>query len=68
MKMKMKKINKFFDKLRIKREILVAKGIISEIMDEVNWNEEYLTLENRNKVSELLTLIDLCEASIAENN
>lgn len=66
MKMKMKKINKFFDKLRIKREILVAKGIISEIMDEVNWNEEYLTLENRNKVSELLALINLCEASIAE--
>lgn len=68
MKMKIKKINKFFDKLRIKREILVAKGIISEIMDEVNWNEEYLTLENRNKVSELLALINLCEASIAENN
>lgn len=66
MKMKIKKINKFFDKLRIKREILVAKGIISEIMDEVNWNEEYLTLENRNKVSELLALINLCEASIAE--
>lgn len=66
MKKMMKKINKFFDKLRIKKEILVAKGIVSEIMDEVNWNEEYLTLENRNKVSELLALINLCEASIAE--
>lgn len=61
-----KKIKEYIDKFKVKQEILVLKGMIAEIYERVNWNENELTTEEQLKVRELITVI--CKAEHILNN
>lgn len=53
----LKMIENKVNRLRLKNEVLVLKGMIAEMMNDVDWNEDNLTLENKIKLDKLGSLI-----------
>ena len=52
-----KNIKNKINRLKIKYEVDIAKGMIAEIMKEVDWNEDRLTIENQYKLRQLATAV-----------
>lgn len=57
-------IGRLIYKLRAKFEIGVAKGVIAEMCQQVDWDIDKLGLDDRRKISELTILIDSLEACL----
>jgi hypothetical protein len=53
----LKMIENKVNRMRLKNEVLVLKGMIAEMMNDVDWNEDNLTLENKIKLDKLGSLI-----------
>lgn len=53
----LKMIENKINRMRLKNEVLVLKGMIAEMMNDVDWNEDSLTLENKIKLDKLGSLI-----------
>lgn len=56
-----KKIKDKIDRIKLKNEIKVHKGMIAELMESVNWNEEHLTLEDRLRLNKLIVSVKMAE-------
>lgn len=59
-----RKIKDKIEKFKLKQDILVAKGILSDIYREVDWNKEDMTTEQQLKVKELMTQILIAENAL----
>lgn len=55
---------KLIDKLRVKYEICVAKGVIAEIMSKANWDINNLDSVEYNKVKKMSVLIGMLETNM----
>lgn len=52
-----KNIKNKINRLKIRYEIQVAKGMVADIMKKADWNEDNLTIENQYKLRQLSTAI-----------
>ena len=58
------KIKNKIDLIKLKIELMVAKGMIAEIMTEVDWNEDRLTTENQLRLNKLKATIHIVEDAL----
>lgn len=57
-------IKRFIDKMKLKFELQVARGMISEIMEKADWDLNNLDSVELNKVKKMSRLISAIESNM----
>lgn len=53
----LKNVKNHINKMKIKYEVNIAKGMVADIMKKADWNENNLTIEDQYRLQELSTAI-----------